>query len=79
MLREADLKRFCQFKFQFYTLLSYYVLVLYHLHVFQNNLSKQLTVILERILSTVRVAPAKLVTALRIIEREERYVVSRGA
>ena len=43
----------------------------------QVNLNKQLIVIVERILSTVRVDPAKLVTVLRIVEREERYIKSR--
>ena len=43
----------------------------------QVNLNKQLIVIVERILSTVRVDPAKLVTVLRIAEREERYAKSR--
>ncbi|XP_046839050.1 LOW QUALITY PROTEIN: exocyst complex component 3-like [Xenia sp. Carnegie-2017] len=37
-----------------------------------DNLWKQLLVILQRILSTVRVDPAKLVSVLRIVEREER-------
>ena len=40
------------------------------------KLSKQLVVTLERILSTVRGDPAKLVTVIRIVEREERWVVT---
>ena len=40
----------------------------------QDSLGKQCWVVLGRVQSTVRSDPAQLVTALRIVEREERYV-----
>ena len=41
----------------------------------QDQLSKQLWTVIDRTLSAARSNPTQIVTAMRIIEREERYLL----